>query len=189
MWFVRAFHGEARLWTVFWLMGFALILPMIIGIPMIHTTFGSSPKTSLGIMIFYILLLQGFHLLCVWKCAFNCGWSGWGYIARIIAVIAILGLLFQILGTARFLGDKNYQVTLSSDRSAPSESGNNPVPAVSITSTTVPAPAPSAAMPATAQAACEKRMADYAIANHGDPKAYIAQNQAYLQQCIASGGK
>lgn len=47
----------------------------------------------------------------------------------------------------------------------------------------VPAVAPA---PAAYANPCEQKMAEYAIANHADPKAYITQNQAYLTQCMAT---
>lgn len=64
-------------------------------------------------------------------------------------------------------------------------------------SAAIPAPATAPAeAPATApvdtpavnleehKAACEKSMADHATKNGVDPQQYIAQNQAYLQQCV-----
>lgn len=59
-------------------------------------------------------------------------------------------------------------------------------PVAPIAAPTAVAPAPvSAAAPMDA---CEQRMADHAVKNGADPKAYIAQNQAYLVQCRQSAG-
>lgn len=50
----------------------------------------------------------------------------------------------------------------------------------------VAASAPAVSAPASSVGimdACEQRMADHAIANKADPKAYIASNQPYLAEC------
>lgn len=58
------------------------------------------------------------------------------------------------------------------------KTGTNLVPAPGVV-----APETSAVPSASSMDACEKKMTDYALQNNGDPKAYIAQNQAYLAQC------
>lgn len=182
MWFLRAWKCEARLWPVFWLMGFVTVLPMIIGMPIIQLAFHSTPKTALGITILWILFLQGFYCLCVWKCAFNCGWHGWAYIARVLTVLMLLGVLGNLVGTMRFLWDKNYQVTLSGGNQQSLTLNGEPLePKPSGAPVAAPA---TTLMMSPATEACEKRMADHAVSKGGDPKAYIAKNQAYLQQCV-----
>lgn len=62
--------------------------------------------------------------------------------------------------------------------------GGVPTPAISAPAAI--GSAPMAPVPAPAMDACEQKMADYASANHADPKAYVAANQAYLAQCRAA---
>lgn len=182
----RSWHGAERLWKVYWLYG-------VLGgalVQLVVTVLGKmATPLAIGGAIFYFVFVI-WNLVSIWRCAWNCGWQGWGYIVRILVIAApvliIVGLLVGgvLVGqdlvkaaecrkaqmeTAKSLGMdfETYR------RSHPGECASRGA------SSMRPAPAPiSYANP------CEQQMGEYALANHGDPKVYIAENQAWLNQCL-----
>jgi len=69
-------------------------------------------------------------------------------------------------------------ITPPSDMSAPIA----PIAPATTALPTLPAAEVSPAAPANVHP-CEQRMIDHATQNGADPKAYVSQNQAYLEQC------
>lgn len=193
----RPWRGEEKLWKVFWLYGVVggILINLVVGLALGEGIIGLLVQLPFTIWI----------MVSEWRCAWNAGAKFWGYIVRVLVILSVIGYLFMMvavtglmaLGGALSSFKVNGAPTTSSPvtPSAPSAPNALPVspaeapPATAAPTTSNAAPAVAAPTASPAQAACEKRMADYAIANHGDPKAYIAQNQAWLQQCIASGGK
>lgn len=92
---MRAQNGEERLWKVFWfynILGvllFALIEEFFQAF-LFATENGS--RSYGGIIIFYGVVAILFFpyivwaLVSLWKCAFNTGWKGWGYLGRVYVV-------------------------------------------------------------------------------------------------------
>ncbi len=179
----RAWKGEEKLWKVFWLYG---VLAGIV-LNLLLTVLIGNPLLAKLILLPYSVWV----LVSLWRCAWNAGAKFWGVIARILVVINIISYVFALIGA---LG------ILALGGSLPTDAVKAPVPvsaapsAAPVTAPAAPAAAtPSAPVPAAVAAPaaptesyahpCEKMMADYAVKNGADPKAYIAQNQAYLAQC------
>ena len=152
----KAWRGEEKLWKVYWLYS-------VLGGIAVSVMFGVvlnivAALLGLGpvhyIGIAFMLAFYVWSTVSIWRCAWNVKVKFWGYLVRIFIVLGLIGLATQIVQLV----------------TAP------PKAPASMTSTlTVTAP--------TAMDDCEKRMTDYAVQNNADPKAYIAQNQTYLQQC------
>ena len=93
-WIKNAWQGKTPLWKVFWIYGvIGNNLLMIICSAMIGNL--TSIIISMVIMFAYTIWI----LVSQWRCAFNTKWRGWGYIVRILAIIApLLFITGLILG-------------------------------------------------------------------------------------------
>ncbi len=89
---IRNWQGEARLWQSYWLMGVIggwLIWTLVLNL----VEFGFLPEIP------GIIILTGYAVYSavgVWRCAFNTGWHGWGYMARAIIGISVIYFLHQL---------------------------------------------------------------------------------------------
>lgn len=103
---------------------------------------------------------------------------GGGSKKKLLLLLLVVALLFA--GAAAFF-------LLSSDEPAPrpieAPVTASVAPVAPVGDTTVPTGPLQDAAPAAAVSPCEQRMIDYATQNGADPKAYVAQNQAYLAEC------
>lgn len=95
----NAWKGEAKLWKVFWLMGLLIAVLTVILMMVLTPLLFISPYAYIGIYIVWTFLAQGFILIADWRCAFNCGWKGWGYIVRTLVVLGAIGTLASLAMT------------------------------------------------------------------------------------------
>lgn len=88
-WMKRALRGEEMLWKVFWIYGivFGLVLAGLRFAVISFSPMASMPL--LGVQLVYLVWIS----ISIWRCAFNVDWHGWGYIARILVVLGILGAI------------------------------------------------------------------------------------------------
>ena len=176
----RAWRGQEKLRKVYWYGILArFILSFIVGV----ATASLGPD-GLGIQLLILAPFYLFFVICVWRCAFNARWKIWGYILRTLIVLSCVGLVIGVVGMAS-TGMSIKQALQLTSRDAKNVSTFQPA----ITrnqQTTAPTVAATASPPTAATATCQKRMTDYAVQQHADPVAYVAQNQAYLQQCVQS---
>ena len=180
----RAWSGQEKLWKVYWLYA------MLLGIVAQVVLYGLQMVAAIGgfgmiARIFAMVLFLAYAVWCnvsLWRCAWNAKAKIWGYIVRIIVVISAISYFFMV---------KSLLPLMISD--APSDSaemhatvtpGAAPASPAVVANPSAPGVVPAAATPD----ACEKRMTDFAVQNHADPIAYVAQNQAYLQQCRQAMG-
>ncbi len=79
-------YGEERLWKPFWLGGLVggIIWSIIIAIAELGGVY-----VTLLFQILY-LIYSIWILVCVWRCAFNVDWVGWGYIARALTILSVV---------------------------------------------------------------------------------------------------
>lgn len=100
--FERSWKGQASLAAAFWIVYFvcSIVIGLILGIifSFVVPNF-SNPDvymqyvyTIKAIMFPYIL----FSAICIWRCAKN-SWIVWNVLARIIAVLAVLGSAYYVL--------------------------------------------------------------------------------------------
>lgn len=100
--FERSWKGEASLAAAFWvvyficsiIIGFLIALVFAMTVPNFSTpeVYGQYTNVIKAILFPYTL----FSAICVWRCAKN-SWILWNVLARIVAVIAVLGGIYAIL--------------------------------------------------------------------------------------------
>ena len=93
------FNGKAKLWQAFWLLSFlgGMILAFIFN--GILVPIGLDPMGLFAML--FLLFMLAFNIFCIisiWRCAPNTDWVGWMYIARILAVLAAIGIVITFFG-------------------------------------------------------------------------------------------
>lgn len=94
----RAWTGRERLWKVYWIygalagVGLLLVLRMLLAVGM--------PQL---LMFAIVAPYQVWLVVSTWRCAFNAGWRGWGYIARFLTVVSVVATILG-LSAATTLG-------------------------------------------------------------------------------------
>ncbi len=92
----QAWRGELKLWEIFWLYGllsafaFATILFLaddLLGIPR-------------AVLLLVYALYAIWITVSIWRCAFNCGWRGWAYLARASTLLGVVQVLVDVLSPA-----------------------------------------------------------------------------------------
>jgi hypothetical protein len=94
--FRRARKGQERLWKAYWghlLLGTFIVSSAAIILLPIAALF----DISLSIVAIPIIPYLAFATLCVWRCAFNCDWRGWGYVARVQLIALWVALPFLLV--------------------------------------------------------------------------------------------
>ena len=84
----RAWNGDTRLWKAFWLY---FVLGLNFGVLIAGYVFGlvGFPYFAVWIVIAPAVVWAA---VSVWRCAFNSRWRGWGYIARAVLIVQLLGI-------------------------------------------------------------------------------------------------
>jgi hypothetical protein len=90
--FLEAWQGHTKLWIVFWIYGVAVSYAVEIVM---------DRATTVGPWLEWALLpvaLAWFvwATVALWRCAFNCNWEGWGYLARISVVASVAYAVWSI---------------------------------------------------------------------------------------------
>jgi hypothetical protein len=154
-WIRKGWNGEYSLGKIFWLFG--ILYPLLVGFAggfvigfLMAIVSGGAPNAA-GLL----RMQQLFQLLAVpytiwwgvatWRSAAMAS-KFWGVLAKIVVVLAIIGMPFQIYGSFQ--------------------------------------PLPPTLLEQSPQARCEEQMRAHAKENGADPERYMADNQAYLQECI-----
>ena len=87
-----AWQGRERLWVAYWVIlgmgSFLAASASMLFLPLI-AWFDMSFIYAGLLTIPYMM----FGAICVWRCAFNSGWKGWGYLARLSLLALPLTLL------------------------------------------------------------------------------------------------
>jgi hypothetical protein len=88
----KAWRGEERLWKVFWIYNFLIGIAM--GMPIEYI------ENLIALSIFFIAVFLPWGVwvtVSMWRCAFNSGWRGWGYIVRGIVILALVAIVLMIV--------------------------------------------------------------------------------------------
>jgi len=98
--FQRAWRGQERLWKIYWgylflgsailMIGSTIVVPFVATIPFLGRILATTPV--LAIPVYWALVT-----VCMWRCAFNCGWRGWGIIAVGQMFLAWIGILLNVI--------------------------------------------------------------------------------------------
>lgn len=105
---MKARNGEERLWIVFWLynvLGIFLFRILFALLDIVLTEKNARMGMLIFACVFVVLVIVYFiwALASLWKCAFNVGWKGWGYLGRayvVWCVFSFFGSLLFILWNA-----------------------------------------------------------------------------------------
>ncbi|HEY4697244.1 MAG: hypothetical protein A3J49_12470 [Gallionellales bacterium RIFCSPHIGHO2_02_FULL_57_16] len=105
----RAWNGEERLWKIFWLYNILGVLFFVV-IGKFCQAFliaaENNNRSYIGMTIFMsvIMILSIpyiiWALISLWRCAFNAGWKGWGYLGRAYVVwcgVSFIGVILAII--------------------------------------------------------------------------------------------
>lgn len=199
-WLGRAWRGEERLWRVFWIYGvlFGIILNVINHIA------GMFLGASVAVPYLVIGVIHSIWLVvALWRCAFNAEWRIWGYVIRILNVMCLVFLILGFLMGLSLVGaDLIKAAECRKELKAYVEKGGNdpegfqkecrerhthPDKASTSGAVTRTPPVSTNAVPIELKKykkVCEQIMTEHAQKGGADPQPYIAQNQAYLHQCI-----
>lgn len=206
-WIKRAWRGEERLWIVFWLHGvlLGLILSMVC-MDFIPNAFGAVAAIVSGsfYLVYYI-----WNTVSQWRCAFNTNWHFWGYVVRVMIVLTFIFLSIGLLVGGGLVGRdlltaaecrkelKEYQLKggkPDAERFKKDCIERKIAERKYFKSDSSPAaPSPAVLMPNLDKVPesereyhrmCHESMAQFAKDRAVDPQSYIAQNQAYLKECV-----
>lgn len=95
-WLSSGWDGEEDLWKLAWIYGalFIFLGHVLCVIVRLFTDISiDSPSSGAGILVtvieaaYYVWLM-----VSLWRCAFNAGWSGWGYLTRFAVIICAVPL-------------------------------------------------------------------------------------------------
>jgi len=83
-----AWNGDTPLWKAFWLY---FLMGLTSGVLMAGCFFGlvGIPYFAVWIVIAPVAVWAA---VSVWRCAFNSPWRGWGYLARAVLIVQLLGI-------------------------------------------------------------------------------------------------
>lgn len=87
-----AWKGEEKLWKVFWLYNF--LAGIFIGFVLGAIPDGTALFTVVAIAALAWVI---WATVSIWRCAFNAGWKGWGYIVRVLVVLSLISLVSDLL--------------------------------------------------------------------------------------------
>lgn len=108
-WLKRLWKGEAKLWQAFWLLPLLLGCALLFPLATCWLSLDEAGREAVGLWVMdnFVLYMVGlvvcaiplcsFYSVSVWRCAFNCGWQGWGYIARVYVVLNILSFVLNMM--------------------------------------------------------------------------------------------
>ena len=85
----KSWGGQEKLWKVFWIYGVLFALPFVAAF-LIAGKIGTFLLVLVGLI--YLIYLVWVYV-SMWKCSFNCGWRGWGYIVRVLVVLNVLSMV------------------------------------------------------------------------------------------------
>ncbi len=204
----RAWRGEEPLWKVFWVYGFlggivlgfvkAIIENSILGMP--------------GIILYWIVYIAYliWNTVSQWRCAFNAGWRGWGYIVRALIILGLVLIPLGLLAGGLFVGQdlvkaaecrkeaRQYAANGGEDveafkqeclrkhmPDAEPQSGSDlpPMPPVPVGDLPVKLDSVPEAQREYYRA-CQEKMIGYARDRGAEPKQYVTENQSYLKECV-----
>jgi len=83
-----AWNGDTPLWKAFWLY---FVLGLNFGVLIAGYVFGLVGIPSFAVWI-VIAPAVVWAAVSVWRCAFNARWRGWGYIARVVLIVQLVGV-------------------------------------------------------------------------------------------------
>lgn len=193
-WVKSGWRGEMRLWKIFWLYG--LLLMFVIG------GLWFAIMLSLNISYFwaypFFLVYGVWHVVSLWRCAFNVDWTFFGYLARISSAYSLYSLvstLLAIIGIGVGMPGPGALAT-SMATSKPkemmeiAEECGHEAAAVQFKNHVEERAFNEKcfirhmAYKAPSYPKCKEIMTEYAKKYNTDPEQYIKQNMDYLIQCV-----
>lgn len=186
----RSWRGETKLWKVFWLGG----IVVAIGEGILWALLAGS---SLLAVILLAGIMHGWLFLAVWRCAFNCGWRMWGYIARVLGVIGIISWLSMAYFGYMVSSAQNAQMVCMREITARAKATGTMLVGAELKKAmedclkskgnlefSVEFSYPDQPAKLSARKACEKTLRAHAAKGGAEPETYVAQNEAWIEQCV-----
>ena len=96
--FVRSWRGKERAYKVFWFYAVPINLVFYVLGAIAGYVAATNPAVSMLILVaapVYLVFLAWF-CVSLWRCAFNVGWSGWGYLSRGWVALVVVGIGAQL---------------------------------------------------------------------------------------------
>lgn len=90
--FVRCWHGNARLWQAFWLVGVLGKLLVVTVATLAAYLLMGAPEEDVLVYLLFAPLLGGYLLyasVSIWRCAPNTKHSIWSVAARVVVIIVV----------------------------------------------------------------------------------------------------
>jgi hypothetical protein len=97
---LASWKGKERLWKVFWIYNWLFGTAVGIGV---EAASKALPVPAFLVVAVLVLIWAVWVTVSLWRCAFNSSWRGWGYIVRAIVVLAVIAIVFAVIGI--FLDD------------------------------------------------------------------------------------
>lgn len=196
----QAWRGQEKLWIVFWIYGVVvgILFQILLGI------LGAQGMLFVGLAVYVVYYV--WVIVSTWRCAFNVKARSWGYVARVLAILSVIGMVLSVLmmgGLMATVGTKGAK-NIVNGAMVCGQMLEKQAAALGMDAKTFNKQQPQfmrscmqqmmgqapveytptqTVLPANYGSECEKRMAEYAVQNNTDPKAYIAKNQEYLKRC------
>lgn len=107
---MKAWHGEERLWKVFWLytvLGSFLILFLLQFLQAVGLSAEKNGHSTtwilvlIGLLTIFLLAYSVWTITSLWKCAFNVSWKGWGYLGRAYVIWCVFVILLMLFNVAK----------------------------------------------------------------------------------------
>ena len=93
--------GQAKLWKAFWVgyvlgLFYGLVVVGLIKTFLMASGHPASPATTAVLSAPWL----GWWSVATWRCAFNCRWSGWGYLALTVVLSTVATAISRLFGTS-----------------------------------------------------------------------------------------
>lgn len=175
----RAFTGHYRLWQIFWGGLLASVLLNFV----FEFLVAALPEAEYPALIF-MLLFHLWWIIAVWRSAFLCNSRVWTYLARVFCAAILIGLT----AWAALIATGNHDMDMADIPVNASEQAVEAPVTETVSEAVLQQQALSDAAPVVegnpVEQHCVQKLRDYAIANNADADVYVAQNQAWVAQCI-----
>ncbi|MFZ4541736.1 MAG: hypothetical protein ACOYNL_08005 [Rickettsiales bacterium] len=100
--FGRAWHGEEKLWKVFWIYGVLIgtVLSVVVAILLVPVLLASLVMPVFQLVPLAVTLPYWvWNMVSCWRCAWNAKLKIWGYIVRILVVLGAVSIAASVVQT------------------------------------------------------------------------------------------
>ncbi len=104
-WLIDSWRGRSPAYKVFWV--YAVPINILLFISGVAAGYFASSHPWITSFVFvvgplYLIFLVWF-CVSLWRCAFNVGWSGWGYLSRAWVTFVATGTLLKLFQIVKLI--------------------------------------------------------------------------------------